>query len=122
MLFFVFANNIGLSQGVNGKVLFVSVNDFSAKAQSGNYVIIDLRTNKEYSEGHIQNAINIDYYDKNFILNMENYSNKPFLIYSRNSSLTDLALEKINTLKHNDIFILDNGLVAWKREGKELVR
>jgi len=31
-----------------------------------NFVIIDVRTPEEYANGHIENAINLDYYSKTF--------------------------------------------------------
>ena len=113
--------NYNFGQG-SSNITKLNVTEFNSKAASGNYVIIDTRTKKEFDEGHISGAINIDYYSGSFILSIENYSSKPFLLYSRNESMNNLSLEKINTIAHAAVFVLDNGLVSWKREGKELVK
>mgnify|MGYP001152136798 CR=1 FL=1 len=49
-----------------------------------NFVIIDVRTPEEYVNGHIENAINLDYYSITFEdgLNKLN-KNKTYLIYCR---------------------------------------
>ncbi|MEZ4907279.1 MAG: rhodanese-like domain-containing protein [Saprospiraceae bacterium] len=105
-----------------GNIKIIGVEEFKSKVNSGNFVNIDLRTKREYDEGHIKNSINIDFYDKGFLINIQNYSGKSYLMYSRDQNISDLAIKKIEGLNHKEIFILENGLVSWKREGLELVK
>ena len=44
----------------------VSVEEFAKCIEGKNVVILDVRTDNEYNAGHIENAINIDYYKNDF--------------------------------------------------------
>ena len=44
----------------------LSVEDFATKISDSSVVVLDVRTAGEFQEGHIQNAINIDYEGLNF--------------------------------------------------------
>ena len=49
-----------------------------------NFVIIDVRTPEEYASGHIEKAINLDYYSETFKDELNKLDkNKTYLIYCR---------------------------------------
>ena len=44
----------------------LELNDYIEKINNG-YQIIDVRTQSEFAHGHIPNAVNLDFYNHNFI-------------------------------------------------------
>ena len=65
------------------------------KEKSVNQTIIDIRTPQEFSEGHIEGAININYFDDNFLDQIAKYDkNQPIFIYCRSGNRTTSASKK----------------------------
>ena len=55
-------------------------------AENQNFTIIDVRTPKEYTDGHIGNAINLDYYSETFkveLNKLDKKQNLPYLLPKR---------------------------------------
>lgn len=100
----------------------VKANEFNLLMQSGDYVILDIRTAKEFDEGHIENAVNLDFYSKNFDQLVLNYKKNSIMIYSRSSGQSQQAITRLISLGFKNIIELENGLVGWKRDGFSLTR
>ena len=100
----------------------VKANEFNQLLQSGDYVILDIRTAKEFDEGHIENAVNLDFYSKNFDQLVLNFKKNGIMIYSRSSGQSQQAITKLISLGFKNIIELENGLVGWKRDGFSLTR
>lgn len=100
----------------------VKANEFNQLMQSGDYVILDIRTAKEFDEGHIENAVNLDFYSKNFDQLVLNFKKNGIMIYSRSSGQSQQAITKLISLGFKNIIELENGLVGWKRDGFSLTR
>jgi len=84
--------------------------------------IIDLRTPQEYQSGHMENAINIDFY-KNFKENINKLDkNKQYLIYCRSANRSRASLKIMKDLKFKNVLELDKGIKVWARNGWKLVR
>ncbi len=49
-----------------GKSQSISITDFSQEGLQ-DYTLLDVRTPEEFSDGHLENAININWYDANFV-------------------------------------------------------
>lgn len=96
--------------------------EFKQLIQSDDYVVLDIRTAKEYEEGHIDNAVNLDFYSKNFDQLVLNYKRNGIMVYSRSSGQSQQAISKLISLGFKNIIELENGLVGWKREGFTLTR
>jgi len=103
-------------------VVAIPVKEFKKKVDSGNYILIDIRTPREYDAGHIRGAINIDFYKKDFYDRMSAYKNKPFLYYCRSGNRTTQARKRFNRMHFKEGYELAHGLNAWKRAGYELVK
>ncbi len=121
-LIFVFAFVSNAQTSTSKGVVSVAPKKFQHLAESGRFPIIDIRTAKEFDEGHIKGAINIDFYKKTFFINMEKYMNKPFLIYSRSGNRTARAMKKLNEIGYKEGYELKGGIIAWKRLGFNLLK
>ena len=70
-----------------------------------NFVIIDVRTPSEYGEGHLQSAINIDYYATTFREDIGKLDRgNTYLVYCRTGNSSKGAVEIMNELKFKDIY------------------
>ena len=80
-----------------------------------NAVIIDVRTKQEYMQGHLYDAINIDYLSYDFWDRIESLdTEKIYFVYCRSGRRS----MRTCTLMHNggfpNVFNLDGGLNAWE--------
>ncbi len=117
---FVFVSN---AQSADAKgAVPISAKKFKNMADSGRFPIIDIRTAREFEEGHIKGAINIDFYKKTFYGKMSEYKDKPFLFYCRSGNRTTHALKKFNQMGFKEAYELKDGIIAWKRAGLILIQ
>ena len=78
--------------------------------------LVDVRTKEEYEEGHISNALLIDYYSYNFEeqalakLSKE----KTVAVYCRSGRRSAAATRKLVKLGY-EVVNLDGGILAWER-------
>lgn len=81
--------------------------------------ILDVRTPEEFAEGHIDNAVNIDWQNENFVKNTKKLNkNKPVYVYCRSGKRSLKASEKLSALGFKKIYNLDGGYQKWNAESK----
>jgi len=82
------------------------------------FVIIDVRTPGEFAEGHIENAINIDFHSETFTDKLDNLDkNKTYLIYCRSGGRSGNALDIMAELNFREGYNMLDGITGWKTEG-----
>ena len=78
--------------------------------------LVDVRTKEEYEEGHISNALLIDYYSYNFeeqaIAKLS--KEKAVAVYCRSGRRSATATRKLVKLGY-EVVNLDGGILAWER-------
>lgn len=93
------------------------------KEKSVNQTIIDIRTPQEFSEGHIEGAININYFDDNFLDQIAKYDkNQPIFIYCRSGNRTESASKKAADFGFTQIYDLEGGILYWIKNNNETVK
>lgn len=96
---------------------------FKAKVESGNGVILDVRTPGEVAQGHIANATIIDIYDQNFIAELSNLpKDKEVYVYCASGVRSVQAAEILQQNGFTHIYNLSEGLIDWQRSGYPLVK
>ncbi len=87
------------------------------------FVILDIRTPKEYQSGHIENSIMIDFYSKTFAADVSRLDKeKTYLIYCRSGNRSARSMELFKKLEFKKVFHLSSGINSWKSEGLPLVK
>jgi len=82
------------------------------------FVIIDVRTPEEFADGHIENAINLDYYSETFGDELNKLDkNKTYLIYCRSGKRSRNALDIMEELNFREAYNMSGGIIEWKAEG-----
>jgi len=82
------------------------------------FVIIDVRTPEEFADGHVVNAINIDFRSESFRNEIDNLDkNKTYLIYCRSGRRSAEALSIMKELNFTKIYHMSGGILEWTAEG-----
>ncbi len=86
------------------------------------FVILDVRTPSEYASGHIENAVNLDYYDDAFEETLDNYDrNKTYLIYCRTGNRSAAAMKIMKNLGFTNVYNMQGGINVWISAGYPVV-
>ena len=112
-MFCLFSGHAALAQ--SGKNIMVT--EFAQKAKSSNVTIIDVRTPNEYKEGHIDKAINIDFYDQAKF--EEKISAIPkddvILVYCLSGARSAKSVALIEKSGFPEVYNLIGGYTSWKK-------
>lgn len=96
----------------------VSVEEFAEIIKDSTAVIIlDVRTNEEYANGHIEKSINIDVRQDNFEDTAKNRltKDKTIALYCRSGKRSKKAAEILTQIGYN-VVELDSGYSAWSKK------
>tara|TARA_R110001632_G_scaffold194733_3_gene316193 strand:+ start:4732 stop:5076 length:345 start_codon:yes stop_codon:yes gene_type:complete len=77
--------------------------------------LVDVRTSIEFSGGHIQNAINIDFFNhSNFVKAFKSLDKEePVYLYCRSGKRSQNAARKLLSLGFTKIYDLKGGYMNW---------
>lgn len=95
----------------------ISMNDIvQIMDENENYIILDVRTQAEYNQGHIPNAICIpnETIDENVVNKLPD-KNQMILVYCRSGNRSRQAAEKLKKLGYTNL-IEFGGIIDWKGE------
>ena len=82
------------------------------------FIILDVRTPQEFSQGYIEGAINIDYYSKTFREELGRLDRKKtYFIYCRSGRRSGRTLKIMEELGFQEVYNLVGGIKGWKKEG-----
>ena len=92
------------------------------KLLAGNVVtVLDVRTPEEFAEGHLPNAVNIDFRDAGFSEALAKLDrSKPYLIHCRSGGRSGQALSVFKELGFAKIHHLNDGILGWTASGRQL--
>lgn len=95
--------------------------EFEKLAADKEKIILDVRTPKEYAEGHIAGAVNVDYRSKDFSAKIADLDkSKTYLVYCAVGGRSNGACEKLGKMDFPHVYNLDGGIMRWEREGKKV--
>ncbi len=85
---------------------------------SPKFVIVDLRTKKEFDAGHIEGATLVHYYATNFMRIMTQLDHEATLfLYCQKGRQSLLAFRALQRLRFATLYILDGGIEEWVNAG-----
>lgn len=90
------------------------------RANEGNpaFIILDVRTPQEFNEGHIANALMIDFNSESFKEEINKLDkDKTYLVYCRTGNRSRGAVELMTELGFTKIYHLTSGIVGWLEAG-----
>lgn len=121
MLFNVYQINAQVS--TVSPVRNVDAHEAKKVVDSGDYIIVDIRTPKEFNQSHIKGAINIDFYNKSFMDNLAKLDrNKGYFVYCRSGNRSGKSMKMFDSLGFKNIVHLQRGIIDWTANGYEMVK
>ncbi|MCK4562814.1 MAG: rhodanese-like domain-containing protein, partial [Flavobacteriaceae bacterium] len=85
-----------------------------------NIQLIDVRTPKEYKKGHLKNAVNINYYDNDFLDEMSKLDkSKELYIYCHSGNRSGKAAKKLGEMGFTKVYDLEGGITNWNKKSLE---
>lgn len=115
-------------------LLVVTLNSCSSKAQPGtllaptdfkkkvdateNPVIVDVRTPEEYSEGHLADAVNMDWEGDSFNSQIKSLDkNASVFVYCYGGGRSSEAAKEMRKQGFKNVYDLKGGFSAWRKAG-----
>jgi rhodanese-related sulfurtransferase len=90
---------------------------------NSDFVILDLRTPKEFASGHIAGAVMLDYYSPEFQQGLQQLDrSKRYLIYCRTGNRSSRTLRLIDQMGFKSVYHLKDGIVDWNRQKLPLAK
>lgn len=88
-----------------------------------NAVILDVRENNEYSDGHIINSIHIPLSNlKTRMTELEKYKTQKVIILCRSGNRSSQACAKLKKAGFEQVFNLSGGVMAWENASLPLIK
>jgi rhodanese-related sulfurtransferase len=89
---------------------------------NSDFIILDVRTRQEFSQGHIDGAVNLDFYSKSFREELNKLDKtKTYLVYCRTGHRSGLAAEIMKELGFKNVYNMMGGIVEWQAKGFPIV-
>ena len=86
-------------------------------------IILDVRTAEEYLEGHIPEAINIEYRElPSRIDEIKSFSNKRIVVYCERGVRANIAEETLKKAGFTEVLHLEGDMSGWRERGLEVER
>ena len=100
----------GYAQSTSKPITEFSQND------SKDAILVDVRTPEEFSAGHLDNAVNINWFDEDFTKWFEEVpKDKTIYLYCKKGGRSAKAQEKLKSLGFSNTVDLEGGYDAWSK-------
>ncbi len=77
-------------------------------------VVLDIRTPDEFNGGHIEGAVNLDFYESDFAQSLDALDKDlPYFVYCRSGNRSASAIDTMKDLGFSEVYELDGGIVSW---------
>jgi rhodanese-related sulfurtransferase len=87
-----------------------------------NLVILDVRTQEEFDEGHIEGAVMLDFYREDFAQELAKFDPEvPYVLYCRSGNRSSGARAIMADLGFQSVEDIDGGIVGWQEAGLPVV-
>lgn len=86
-------------------------------------VVLDVREDNEYRDGHIVNSLHIPVnYLKDRLKDLEKYRDKPIIVGCRSGQRSSQACATLKKQGFNAVYNLSGGIMAWKNDNLPLTK
>ena len=90
--------------------------------QDTDFILVDVRTIEEYESGHIQNAVNFDFYSESFQKEILSFDkNSSIILYCRTQNRSTKTANYLKENGYKEITVLAGGITSWVKNGNDLV-
>ena len=97
--------------------------DYAKRIGSLKVQLLDLRSQKEFNQGHIENAVNINVLESGFVKKITTYKKDiPVYVYCTHGEERSEKAAKIFKEKGYVVTILEGGLDEWVKIGNRVIK
>ena len=102
------------------EINIISESDF-IDLQVLDYTLIDVRTKDEFNLGHINSAINLDFYSDTFLNDILSLpKNETIVLYCRTNNRSSKTAAILKESGYRNILILKGGINEWVKNGNDI--
>lgn len=108
LILLVLLLSLGCTQNKAKPITEFSQNDIN------NGILVDVRTPEEYKEGHIDNALNINWFDSDFAKRISTLEKGKYIyVYCKKGGRSAKAAKFLDSLGYKKVVDLEGGYDAW---------
>jgi rhodanese-related sulfurtransferase len=86
------------------------------------HVVLDVRTAEEFADGHLEDAINIDFYAADFAASIADLDRSDtYILYCRSGNRSGSTRQLMEELGFEHVHDVAGGIVAWEQAGLPIV-
>lgn len=120
ILLFLISSSVACKSQTKEVYKIVDVVTFKNELSNNDIQLVDVRTPKEFQEGHIENAILIDYKSEDFSKKIQELDkDKPVYLYCRSGNRSGKASLILIASGFEEIIDLEGGYLAWSKTIKQ---
>ena len=113
--------NVACAQNFDNLSPEASSQFIKANENNAEFVLLDVRTPDEFSQGHLKNSINLDLYNPNFATELGKLDkNKTYLVYCRSGRRSASAATQMKSLGFTNVSNMLGGITQWMQEGRPI--
>ncbi len=87
-----------------------------SSVENDDFVILDVRTKKEFEEGHLMNAVNLDFFSKDFGDEVKKLDRSvTYLVYCRSGGRSKKTLNQMAAQGFREAYNMVGGFSLWKK-------
>ena len=120
--FMLFISASFMASADQANVHYIEANEAHSllKEASKDIVVLDIRTAEEFEAGHIEDAVNIDFYSDEFREDLSKLDkSKTYLVYCRSGGRSQRSLSTFNELSFENIVHLNGGYKSWVKRSSQ---
>lgn len=97
------------------EIVILSPQEFYDATAQNDVQLLDVRTSKEFEEGHLDEAVNIDVLEDDFSSKVKNLDKEqPVYLYCRSGNRSAKATSILNGLGFKEIYDMEGGYLQWE--------
>ncbi|HYQ71361.1 MAG TPA: rhodanese-like domain-containing protein [Gammaproteobacteria bacterium] len=85
-----------------------------------NAVIVDMREDKDYREGHIVSAVHTPASNSDAVQKLEKFRDRPVIVYCRSGQTSAGFCRKLHKQGFPSVYNLAGGVLGWQKAGLPL--
>lgn len=92
---------------------------FSKEIQATpNPQVLDVRTPEEFTSGHLDEAVNVNWLSPDFVSNTSKYDkSEPVFVYCKSGGRSHQAAQKLAELGFTNVIEMEGGILKWEAAG-----
>lgn len=111
------------STATEARLDLVTPRDAAAIIDDRPVVVLDVRTPEEFAEGHLENAINIDFYAADFADQLAGLDpDTEYVVYCRSGNRSGQTIPIMADLGFQSVHDVEGGVLEWVQAGLPLTR